>query len=80
MSEWMPAEIQEKYGTKMRYAAMDMNVPGGDILVLEEKQMDVIVAELEKLGFVCRRDDDLLMAGTTLDFDPDEYPFVEEEE
>jgi len=78
MSEWMPEEIQEKFGTKMRYAAMDMNVPDGDILVLKEKQMDKIVTELEKLGYTCKRDDDLLMAGTTLDFDPDEYPFVDE--
>jgi len=74
MSEWMPEEIQKKYGTKLRYAGMDMNVPDGDILVLEEKQMDEIVAELENLGYVCRRDDDLLIAGTTLDFDPDDYP------
>jgi hypothetical protein len=51
-----------------------MNVPDGDILVLKEKQMDEIVAVLEKLGYECRRDDDLLMAGTTLDFDPDDYP------
>ena len=79
MSEWMPEEIQEKYGYKMRYAAMDMNVPDGDILVLEEKQMDKIVAELEKFGYACRRDDELLMAGTTLDFDPDDYPYSENE-
>lgn len=76
MSEWMPEEIQEKFGRKMRYATMDMNVPEGEILVLEEKQMDEIVAALEKLGFVCKRDDDLLMAGTTLDFDPDDYPLA----
>lgn len=80
MSDWMPQEIQEKYGYKMRYAAMDMNVPSGDILVLEEKQMDEIVAELEKLDYECRRDDDLLMAGTPLDFDPDDYPHIEEED
>ena len=80
MSEWMPEEIQEKYGTKMRYAAMDMNVPDGDILVLEEEQMDEIAAELEKAGYVCKRDDDLLTAGTTLDFDPDDYPYLDEED
>jgi hypothetical protein len=80
MSEWMPEEIQEKFGRKMRYDAMDMNVPDGEILVLDEEQMDEIVAELEKLGYECRRDDDLLMAGTTLDFDPDDYPWVEEED
>ena len=80
MTEWMPEEIQEKFGKKMRYYAMDMNVPRGEILVLEEKQMDEIVAELEKLGYICQRDDDLLMAGTTLDFDPDDYPWVDEDE
>ena len=73
MSEWMPDEIQAKFGRKVRYSAMDMNVPEGQILVLEEKQMDEIVAVLEKLGYKCRRDDDLLMAGNTLDFDPDDY-------
>jgi hypothetical protein len=80
MSEWMPEKIQDKFGRKMGYTAMDMNVPEGDILVLDEKQMDEIVAKLEKLGFECRRDDDLLMAGTTLDFDPDDYPDVDDEE
>ena len=74
MSEWMPKEIPAKFGRKIGYSAMDMNVPDGDILVLKEKQMDEIVAVLEKLGYECRRDDDLLMAGTTLDFDPDDNP------
>ena len=80
MSEWIPEEIQAKFGRKTRYSAMDMNVPDDAILVLKEKQMDEIVAELVKLGYVCRRDDDLLMAGTTLDFDPDDYPEIDDEE
>ena len=79
MSEWMPEGIQAKFGKKTRYSAMDMNVPDGAILVLKEKQMEEIVAELEKLGYECRRDDDLLIAGTTLDFDPDDYPQIDEE-
>ena len=78
MSEWMPEEIQTKFGRKMGYTAMDMNVPEGDILVLKEKHMDKIVAALEKLGYECRRDDDLLMNGTTLDFDPDKFPYVDD--
>ncbi len=77
MSQWMPEEIQCKFGRKTRYSVMDMNAPNGDILALDEKQMDKIVAELEKLGYTCRRDDDLLMAGTTLDFDPNDYPDVD---
>ncbi|MDD2523092.1 MAG: hypothetical protein PHW11_09800 [Anaerolineaceae bacterium] len=77
MSEWMPEGIQAKFGRKVRYSAMDMNVPAGDILVLDERHMDEIVAELVKHGFNCRRDDGLLMAGTTLDFDPVDYPNVE---
>ncbi len=80
MSEWMPEEIQAKYGHKTRYSAMDMHVPEGEILMLNEKQMDEIAAELEKHGYACRRDDDLLMAGTTLDFDPDDYPYIDDEE
>lgn len=79
MTEWMPEEIQEKYGRKMRYAAMDMNLPKGEILVLDENQMAEIVAALEELGYVCKRDDDLLVAAITLDFDPDDYPWVDEE-
>lgn len=79
MSEWIPEEIQEKFGKKMRYYAMDMNVPKSEILVLEEEQLDEIVAELEKLGCVCTRVDDLLMAATTLDFDPDDYLWVDDE-
>ena len=78
MTEWMPEEIQEKFGRKMRYAAMDMNIPSGEMLALKGTQMDEIAAELEKRGYVCKRDDDLLMAGTTLDFDPDNYPWVDE--
>lgn len=42
-----------------------------------EENMDEIVAELEKLGYACKRNDDLLTAGTTLDFDPDDYPWVD---
>ena len=80
MLEWMPEEIQAKFGKKASYSAMDMNVPEGDILVLKEKQMDEIVAALEKLRYECRRDDDMLMAGTTLDFDPDDYPEVDDED
>lgn len=78
MSEWMPAEIQQKYGRKMPYYAMDMNVPGGDVLVLDEEKIDEIAVALEELGYACRRDDDLLIAATTLDFDAEDYPEVEE--
>lgn len=79
MTEWMPKEIQEKFGRKMRYAAMDMNIPKGEILVLDENQMDEIVAALEEFGYICKRDDDLLVVATTMDFDPDDYPWVDEE-
>lgn len=80
MSEWMPAEIQQKYGRRMPYYAMDMNVPGGDMLVLDEAKIDEIAAALENLGYICRRDDELLIAATTLDFNPEDYPDVEEGE
>ncbi len=40
--------------------------------------MDEIVVELEKLGYECMRDDGLLTAGTALDFDPDEFPHVDD--
>jgi hypothetical protein len=71
---------RKKYGRKLRYYAMDMNVPDGDILVLDESKINEIVAELEEVGYECIRDDDLLMTATTLDFDPDDYPQVDDEE
>jgi len=80
MSEWMPAEIQQKYGRKMPYYGMDLNVPGGDMLVLDGEKIDEIATALEKLGYICRRDDELLIAATTLDFDAEDYPEVEEGE
>jgi hypothetical protein len=80
MSEWMPVEIQEKYGSKSRYYAMDMNVPSGEVLNLSEEHMDEIAAALEEAGYQTRRDDDLINAAITLAFDPDDYPYIDEEE
>ena len=74
MAEWMPLEIQGEFGRKMQYSAMDANAPAGEILILDEERMPVIVAALEHAGFTCFRDDELLMAAATLDFDPDDYP------
>lgn len=80
MSSWIPVEIQNKYGRKLQYYAMDGNVPAGDILELDEEKMDNIVAELESFGYTCRRDEELIYAAIVLDFDPDDYPYVDEEE
>jgi hypothetical protein len=76
----MPVEIQEKYVSKSRYYAMDMNVPSGEVLNLSEEHMDEIAAALEEAGYHTRRDDDLINAAITLDFDPDDYPYIDEEE
>jgi len=78
MSTWIPDEIQEKFGRRFRYLAMDMNVPGGEGLELDESRLDEIVKALEASGFECRRDDDLILAATTSDFDPDEFDWPEE--
>lgn len=80
MSAWMPVEILQKFSRKIPYYGKDMNVPDGDVLVLDEEKIGEIAAALEELGFTCRRDDKLLIAATTLDFDPNEYPEVEEGE
>lgn len=74
MAEWMPEKIQEEFGRKMQYSAKDANAPAGEILILDEERMPEIVAVLEHAGFTCFRDDELLMAAVTLDFDPDDYP------
>ena len=78
MSEWMPVEIQEKYGQKTQYYAMDMSVPSGEVLNLSEAHMDEIVAALENAGYHPRRDDDLIDAATILDYDPEDYPEIED--
>ncbi len=80
MSSWIPVEIQNKYGRKLQYYAMDGNVPAGDILELDEEKVDNIVAELESFGYTCRRDEKLIYAAIILDYDPDDYPYVDEEE
>jgi len=74
MSEWVPKEIQEKYGQLSRYYAMDGNVPKGQILNLDEDRMVEIVAALEEHGYVCRRDDDQVDAYFQPAFDPFEFP------
>ena len=73
MAGWMPKEIREKFGRRFRYAAMDMKVPDGEGLELDESKMNEIVEALEERGFECRRDDTLVLAATTSDFDPDEF-------
>ena len=78
MSDWMPVEIQEKYGQKTHYQAMDMSVPNGEFLILSESLMDEIVAALENMGYQPRRDDDLIDAATILEYDPEDYPETED--
>ena len=74
MTEWMPAEIQQKYGQLTSYASMDMNVPSGNILVLDEEKVDEIAEALNASGYHCIRDDALILAAVTLDFEPEDYP------
>jgi len=74
MSEWVPKEIQEKYGQLSRYNAMDGNVPRGQILNLDEDRMVEIVAALEEHGYTCRRDDDQVDFYFQPAFDPNEFP------
>lgn len=73
MNQWMPTEIQAKYGRKMPYYAMDMHVPDGEMLVLDEDKLDEIAEALEEMGYACLRDDALIISATTLDFDPEDF-------
>ncbi len=78
MADWMPEDIQNKFGRRVKYNAMDMNVPSGDVLELDESRMEEIVEALESFGFDCRRDDELIIAATIIDFDPEDYDYSEE--
>lgn len=51
---WMPKEIQTKYGE------VASSILNGDYLQLRPDDAPAIVAELEQLGYRCRRDDDLV--------------------
>jgi hypothetical protein len=78
MAAWMPDEVQGKFGRRFKYTAMDMNVPDGEGLALDESKTDEIVEALEIYGFHCRRDDELILGATTSDYDPDEFDDPEE--
>ena len=80
MAQWMPIAIQEAFGRRFTYVAMDMNVPAGEALELDEGKVSEIVEALEERGFVCRRDDELILAATTSDFDPDEFEDIDPEQ
>jgi hypothetical protein len=80
MTAWMPDEIQEKFARRFKYYAMDGNAPGGEALELDKTKLDKILQIMEKEGFDCRRDDELITAATTCDFNPDDYDNPYEEE
>lgn len=73
MAKWIPVDIQEEFGRRFSYIAEDMNVPAGEALELDETQLDEIVEALEARGFKCRRDDELILAATTSDYDPEDF-------
>jgi hypothetical protein len=74
MSTWVPADIQETFGKQTSYYAMDGNVPGGNILVLDEERMEDIIAALESQGYSCNRNDEQVSTVFGPDFNPDDYP------
>jgi len=77
MAQWIPGAIQKMFGRHFSYYAMDMNVPAGEALKLDESKLDEIVQALEERGFVCQRDDELILAATTSDFDPEEFDDID---
>jgi len=70
--QWVPEDIQAQYGRRIRYAAMDMNIPSGEALELDESKLDEIILALEAYGFEPRRDDALVLAALGMDINPNE--------
>jgi hypothetical protein len=73
MAQWIPIAIQEEFGRRFSYVAMDMNIPAGEALELDETKVNEIFQALTERGFNCRRDDELILAATTSDFDPEDF-------
>ena len=80
MSSWVPKEIQDKFGLLKQYYAMDGNVPGGNILILDESRMDEIVKEMESHGFHCIRNDSLIEEAYGTSFNPEDFPVLSGED
>jgi len=74
MSSWIPQEIQTKFGRRSCYYAMDGNVPGGEVLELDNKRTEEIIHAMEEMGYHCRMDDALIENAYGSSFNPDEYP------
>ena len=51
---------------------MDMNIPSGEALELDESKLDEIILALEAYGFETRRDDALVLAALGMDINPNE--------
>ena len=51
---------------------MDMNIPSGEALELDESKLDEIILALEAYGFEPRRDDALVLAALGMDINPNE--------
>ncbi len=80
MSEWMPEEIQEKFGRKMRYYAMDMNVPRGEILFWKRNRWTRSRLSLKRPVMSASAMMICSMPAITLDFDPDDYQYINEDD
>ena len=60
MSQWIPLDIQDKYGKTGRYYRMDGSAPKGNILDFEKDKLDKIIQMFEVEGYHCRRDNELV--------------------
>jgi hypothetical protein len=54
MTNWVPAEIENKFGT------ISCGMVCGDLLELDVSREKEIVAEFERHGYHCIRDDNLI--------------------
>ncbi len=80
MSEWVPQDIQDKYGKLSHYYMCNGNFPDGDELKLDVNHMDEIVSAMQAHGYNCRRDDNLIESVIGMTFNPDDYMEDDEEE
>ena len=80
MHTWMPEDIREKFGKSMHYTSCDGCHPREAFLELDRNQLDEILRVLEKQGYSCRKDDQLINDAYGSEFNMDDYSWPDEEE
>lgn len=76
MSAWVPQQIQGEFGSKTHYYAMDMDVPPGEVLMIEQDQTEAVIQKMGELGYTCVEDQELVADACTFDLNPEDYPSI----